>query len=115
LHRENGSFDFAAAIQGGNVAWRPYRNLPAVAAISNGSYGAAPEWYRNFTYDAEAARGLDHVEDLASPGTFTWALGERDCVLVLRTGDGLSVRPAAHAARLAAAESQRRKAAPSAL
>jgi predicted glycogen debranching enzyme len=115
LHRENGSFDFRSVSERGNVAWRPYPDLPAVAAISNGRYQASPEWYRNFTYDAEEARGLDHVEDLASPGTFTWELGAQDCVLVLRAGDGLSVRAEPHAARLATAEAARRKAASSPL
>jgi predicted glycogen debranching enzyme len=115
LHRENPIFDFHGNAHGGNVAWRPYPNLPAIAALSNGRYRAAPEWYRNFTYDAEEARGLDHVEDLASPGEFAWDFGAEDRVLVLRAGDGLSVRAARHAARLTAAERARREAAPSPL
>ena len=35
---------------------------------SNGAYAHAPEWYRNFLYAEERARGLDFSEDLASPG-----------------------------------------------
>jgi predicted glycogen debranching enzyme len=115
LHRENQAFNFSALSHAGNVTWRAHRDLPAVAALSNGAYRHAPEWYRSFTYDAEEARGLDHVEDLASPGEFAWELGAEDCVLILRAGDGLSVEAAAHAGRLAAAERATREAAPSPL
>src|SRR5262249_33106829 len=31
-------------------------------------------WYRHFLYTAERERGLDHIEDLASPGEFRWRL-----------------------------------------
>ena len=34
-------------------------------------------WYRNFQYDAERERGLDFIEDLASPGVFTLDTGRR--------------------------------------
>ena len=54
------------------MLWRPYPGVPAISAIAaNGSYAHEPDWYRNFLYDAERARGLDYVEDLASPGVFT--------------------------------------------
>ena len=74
LHRENASFRFAAIVRGGNVAWRPYAGLPAITALTNGAYAEAPEWYRNFLYAAERDRGLDCIEDLASPGSFTFDL-----------------------------------------
>ena len=67
----------AAVTQGGNVAWRPYPTCRRSRRSATASYRAEPDWYRNFTYDAEEARGLDHVEDLASPGAFAWDLGER--------------------------------------
>ena len=115
LHRENAAFDFAGAARGGNVAWRPYCGLPALAALTNGAYAPAPEWYRGFLYAAERERGLDDTEDLASPGVFEWDLGAGEAVLVLRAGDGLAVQAAPHAARLAAGERARRSAAPSPL
>ncbi len=110
LHHENPAFAFAANARGGNVAWRPYPDLPAVAALTNGTYAHAPDWYRRFRYAAEAARGLDDTEDLASPGTFAFDLAAGPAVLILRSGDGLSVRAAAHADRLIAAERARRAA-----
>jgi predicted glycogen debranching enzyme len=109
LHRENVAFDFTALNWAGNVSWRPYGDLPAIAASTNGSYTHEPQWFRNVLYTAERDRGLDHVEDLASPGTFTWDLHPgRDAVLILRAGDGLNLRPEAHACNLAEIERRRR-------
>jgi predicted glycogen debranching enzyme len=89
LMRENPAFDFTARTDGGNVGWRPYAGVPAVAALSSGSYEHAPDWYRNFLYTQEAARGLDCIEDLASPGVFTFDLADGDAILALREGDDL--------------------------
>jgi hypothetical protein len=47
---------------------------------------------------ASGTRGLDFVEDLASPGTFLWDLSCNDAVMTLRAGDGLGVRAARYAA-----------------
>jgi predicted glycogen debranching enzyme len=113
LHRENKVFDFGAKVAGGNVAWRPYHDLPSISALTNGTYTEGAEWYRNFLYTQERDRGLDAVEDLASPGVFSFnePVGE-PAVMILRAGDGLSVRPAAYAEMLAAEELGRRVAAP---
>ena len=86
-----------------SVEWHPYDGVPAVQALSNGSYRAEPQWYRGFLYSEERARGLDHIEDLAAPGVFQWDLAEGDAVLLLGAGDALaggldaadSLRPAA--------------------
>ncbi|KMO36954.1 glycogen debranching protein [Methylobacterium tarhaniae] len=110
LHHENPAFAFAATVQGGNVCWRPYPDLPAVAALTNGAYAHEPEWYRNFLYTAERDRGLDAVEDLGSPGRFTFDLAAGPAAMVLRSGDGLGVRAAAHAEHLLAGERARREA-----
>jgi predicted glycogen debranching enzyme len=112
LHRENAALSFAAMVQGGNVTWRPYADLPAVAALTNGVYRAEPDWFRGFLYTAERDRGLDHVEDLASPGSFLFDLAQDEAVLIFRVGDGLAVRPGDHAATLAAAERRRRDSLP---
>jgi glycogen debranching enzyme len=71
--------------------WRggPYAGLPAVAALASGDYVHEPLWYRNFLYREEAARGLDCVEDLASPGTLRFDLGHRRATIVLRANDAL--------------------------
>ncbi|MBV9104854.1 MAG: glycogen debranching enzyme family protein [Verrucomicrobia bacterium] len=73
-HHENDSFIFEPKLSGDQVRWKPYNGIPAVVAQSTGSYRHSPTWYRNFCYVEERARGLDYVEDLASPGLFDWDL-----------------------------------------
>ena len=83
LHRENPACNLDSAVTGANVAWRPYAVHPPIVAASNGEYRAEPDWYRNFLYTAERDRGLDCVEDLASPGRFTFDLARGPAVLIL--------------------------------
>ena len=87
LHRENAVCDLAGTVDGATVGWRPYASLPRITARSNGEYHAEPEWYRNFLYTAERDRGLYCVEDLASPGRFTFDLAHHNAVLIFRAGD----------------------------
>lgn len=83
LHHENPVFHFEAEVTDGRVVFRPYPGLPAIIACSNGAYTHQPDWYRNFLYTEERARGLDHVEDLASPGFFRFDLAQGEAVLTL--------------------------------
>jgi len=110
LMRETSTFDFSARVAGGNVTWRPYAELPAIAALSNGVYEHQPTWYRNFLYEEEAARGLDHIEDLASPGTFVFDLNRGEAFLVLRSDDTVVGDAEALAHRVRSLEATRRKA-----
>jgi predicted glycogen debranching enzyme len=109
LMRENSGFDFSAQVTAGNVTWRPYSDLPTIAAFSNAVYENQPTWYRNFFYSDDAARGLDHIEDLASPGTFTFDLNRGEALLVLRAGDGIAVDAEAQARGVRVREATRRK------
>lgn len=84
LHRENPGFRFDAEVDGATVTWRPYPGVPGIQALTNADYEHAPDWYRSFQYTEEQQRGLDCIEDLASPGVFTWDLAKEDAVLVLR-------------------------------
>ena len=111
LHHENPAFRFDAETGPGRVVFRPYRGLPPVVAISSGTYTHEPTWYRNFLYDEEAARGLDCVEDLASPGTLSFDLAAGEATLVLTTDPGATV----DVATLRSAERRRRAAFPSRL
>jgi hypothetical protein len=74
MQHENSAFRFDAEQRGSMVAFRPYDGLPAAVSFTNGDYRHAPDWYRQFLYDAERDRGLDDVEDLGSPGEFSWPL-----------------------------------------
>src|SRR5881396_1408456 len=82
-HHENGSFRFEAEQNGERVTFRSYDGVPAVIAYSNGHYAHEPTWYRNFLYSEEQERGLDAVEDLASPGVFEFSLCCKPAVLML--------------------------------
>ena len=106
LHHENPGFDFSAEVTSARVLWRPYPGVPAISAIYDGSYRHEPAWYRNFQYDAERERGLDFIEDLASPGVFTWTLNGSDATLMLSAGEA---SPDLDAAWLLDAEARRRR------
>ncbi len=106
LHHENPAFRFDAETAPGRIVWRPYQGLPPVVAISNGAYTHGPTWYRSFLYDEEAARGLDCIEDLASPGTLSFDLAAGEATLVLTTDPEAT----ADVAALRSAERKRRAA-----
>jgi glycogen debranching enzyme len=93
-HHENSSFRFAADAAGQRVTWKPYDGLPPVTVVSNGRYCVQPEWYRNFLYEEERTRGLDAIEDLASPGVFAFDLSRGMAALVLSTTDRTVTSPA---------------------
>ncbi|MEO8552858.1 MAG: glycogen debranching enzyme N-terminal domain-containing protein, partial [Kofleriaceae bacterium] len=70
--RREGPVDLAAERAGNHVTWRP--DGIAIHAHANADYAHAPDWYRGFSYERERERGLDHLEDLAMPGCFTFDL-----------------------------------------
>ena len=83
LHHENSAFRFESDRNTERVSWQPYPGVPGVTAISNGRYEHSPIWFRQFQYEVEAERGLDCLEDLASPGEFHWDLSSTDAVCIL--------------------------------
>jgi predicted glycogen debranching enzyme len=83
LQRENPLFRFDPDRRGPVRIWRPYPGVPAVAVVTTGSYQHDPAWYRDFLYTAERERGLDCVEDLASPGLYHFDLARGEAVLLL--------------------------------
>jgi predicted glycogen debranching enzyme len=74
LHHENAAFRFDADSSGQRVLWSPYDGLPRIVSLANADYTQRPDWYRNFLYEEERARGLDCAEDLAAPGILRWNL-----------------------------------------
>lgn len=91
LHHENPGFRFDATMAGERVTWQPYEGVPCVVALSNGDYRHEPQWYRNFRYAEEAARGLDDTEDLASPGVFEYELNGVPAVLLFATHESEAI------------------------
>ena len=83
LHHENGGFQFQPQIGDQRIVWRSYPGIPGIIALHNGEYRHQPDWYRNFAYEQERARGLDFTEDLAAPGTFQWNLTDGEAALML--------------------------------
>ena len=104
LHHRNPSFRFDARTGSGRVAWQPYQDVPGVTAIHNGTYAHDPQWYLNFLYTAEQARGLDCEEDLAAPGTLSWQLDDTEADLILVPTDHAAGGLAPCGARAAVAQ-----------
>jgi predicted glycogen debranching enzyme len=91
LHRENHSFRFLPEEHGEGLRFRPYDGVPPLVVGGNGVYRHDPIWYRGFHYAEEAARGLDHQEDLASPGELRFELAsEASLILGAQAGDRLA-------------------------
>jgi predicted glycogen debranching enzyme len=83
LHHENPVFHFEAEPEpAGFLRFRPYASVPSIAVRSSGTYVHRPDWYRNFLYTEERARGLDFSEDLACPGTFEFELSRGEAALL---------------------------------
>jgi predicted glycogen debranching enzyme len=89
LHHENAAFRFEIARLAFGITWRPYDGIPDVKILTNGDYRHSPQWFRNFEYRKEHERGLDAVEDLASPGEFYWDLVAGDAYWIA-SAEGLS-------------------------
>lgn len=121
MHRENSAFRFEPEQSGDRLIWHPYTGMPAIHVVSNGQYRHHPDWYRNFRYDAELARGLDCVEDLAAPGVLSWDLTADHATLIFAAAPDAETAlpwhesPREVLARVHASETARRKAFPSPL
>src|SRR5258706_3682267 len=119
LHHQNPAVRFGTHVTPtSDLRWQPDSGAPGVWARSSGEWISAPEWYRRFEYEAERARGLDHQEDLASPGVWSFDLSRGEaCVLLCADLDGARAKLGAEhgtepvraaARRLRAAERTRR-------
>ncbi len=82
----NAAFDMSSDATGDRVRWVPYTDLPAITAVSSGTFSDAPVWYRDFQYDEERARGQAFTEDLASPGVFRLPLAPGRAILAFGAG-----------------------------
>ncbi len=85
LHRANDSFRGEGIVDGECVTWRTYDKVPGLVVQSNGRYERGFNWYYNFLYEEDHARGMDCTEDLAAPGIFTFDLSHGDAVLLAAT------------------------------
>jgi predicted glycogen debranching enzyme len=83
LHHENAAFNFNVEKAAGRVVVRPYPDVSATVFNANGEFTHQCDWYRNFSYEMERERGLDFIEDLASPGIFRYDLAAGEAFLSL--------------------------------
>ena len=84
MHHENHAFDFTAVQARHSVVFHPYGEaVPAIAMTADATYVHSPTWYRNFLYREDQARFQNCVEDLASPGIFTFDCAKGEALLVL--------------------------------
>ena len=90
LHKSNPGFRFDADVKLDRVSWQAYPGVPGVTALTNGAYSHQPNWYYNFIYEEERARGLDCEEDLAASGVLAWNLADGKAALVLTTSEHAS-------------------------
>jgi predicted glycogen debranching enzyme len=74
-HHENPAFRMHAERDGDCLRFRPYDAVPDVTLRTGGHWVQGPLWFRRFRYREESARGLDAIEDLASPGHVELELG----------------------------------------
>ena len=81
---------------------RPYRLL-----ISAGHFMPAADWYWNFFHRIEAERGLDAIEDLLMPGTFSTDLSVAQPVYFIATAETAPPAPGAAVQNSLKAASQR--------
>jgi predicted glycogen debranching enzyme len=116
LHHENPAFRFEPQRRGYGWMWVPYDGVPPICVATDGTYSHEPDWYRDFLYSEERARGLDATEDLASPGVFRFDFAKGEAVIVLSTEAPVDEDDVVlHARRLRAEERRRRSSFPSRL
>jgi predicted glycogen debranching enzyme len=92
--------------------WQPFSGEPAVHAAHNGGYEHDPCWYHGFRYAEESRRGLDDIEDLWSPGRFTFELTPKNEGRLVFSSMPLAARVAASLDARKRAEAKRRGPAP---
>ena len=89
LVHENNAVDRNAAFADGLFHTKLYAGTPDIFIKVPGSdYHAHPDWYRNFYYLKEKARGLEYEEDLFSHGHFSIEVKHNDIIgIIISTGD----------------------------
>ena len=86
MHHANDTFNQTTMRGEHSIVWKPYNDLPEIHAQSNADFEESFAWYYSFLYTAEQDRGLDALEDLASPGEFHWDLSKDQAYLLLSVG-----------------------------
>lgn len=81
---ENGALNQSVTLEGGIASVRPYSDLPVLYFAHHAeNIDTNGFWYRNFQYAIERERGLDFEEDLFSPFSMTFDLGQRQTAQII--------------------------------
>lgn len=67
---EHGGMIQTVSMRHGEVGIQPVPDLPAVVFGHSGVFMGSPDWWRRFEYMVDRNRGVNHQEDLWTPGTF---------------------------------------------
>ncbi|HTQ27529.1 MAG TPA: amylo-alpha-1,6-glucosidase [Puia sp.] len=79
LTRQNNEINGETEYAGGIFKTKLYEGTPAIFMQTPGAgFHPQPAWYLHFQYAGEKSRGLDFLEDLFTPGTFSIDLQEGD-------------------------------------
>jgi predicted glycogen debranching enzyme len=104
---ENSAISHTPGVSPGMVECEPYAGLPKLwLAHSDAEVRVVGDWYRNFEYTVEQARGLDYREDLFCPAQLTFDLRRDSRPAIIASTER---RDSAEAPRLRAAEIGRRR------
>lgn len=87
LLRQDPSLDHYSHTFDWGVRWKTFPHMPDLYAFSNGGFKPESEWYYNFRYEEEEARGHDFVEDLMAPGEFSFDLSLTPAIMIASEGD----------------------------
>lgn len=82
LRRHDATIGLEPVFKDGVVILKTSPEQPSLSIATNGEYRSRLEWYLRFQYEDEQARGLDHEEDLASPGEISFELGLEPLVIL---------------------------------
>lgn len=92
---QNPALDAAVSQSDGWVRVRPYPDLPALYVAHEGAEVAVTgDWYNNFEYSEEKARGLDHREDLFNPFTLRVNMNARNRFVLIASTEPQSIEQA---------------------
>jgi len=92
---ENGALDGRLEVTPEWVKLAPYHDqTPLYLAPSGAEVRQTGEWYRNFEYEVESERGLDHLEDLFQPCVLTFDLNSSVTAAVVASAGQAETRAA---------------------
>lgn len=88
LAHANDSVRRQSTFEDGVLSFRMYDGVPELYIRAPGaSFRGSADWYYNFIYDAENARGLDDREDLFTPGVLRVELRRGELLAIIGTID----------------------------